>query len=215
MELELKEFLDYKLKRLINEWGFDDGEKSKKLLIAMLVNKKYNPNLTFLELYKITKIKFTVVITNLTKHKPEYINYKNNPNTRLVDIIRISTSYPLIYSPVKMNNNVYLDGGLLSSYPIEYFKNKKNVYGFVVNNIENDKRFNINNIADYFMNIITSLHSKNEKEKIKKYFSKTIFIDKNKLNCNSMDYNITTEKKENLFKFGVESYLKYKEKYIL
>ena len=124
IEIKLNKFMDYKIKRFIDHWGFDDGELNKKLLKAILINKNFNSNITFLELYKKTNIKFIVCGTNLTKQKTVYFNYINNPNMIIIDAIRISSSYPVVYTPIKYNSDFYVDGGILASFPIEYFKKK-------------------------------------------------------------------------------------------
>ncbi|HKI89457.1 MAG TPA: patatin-like phospholipase family protein [Draconibacterium sp.] len=64
------------------------------------------------------KIPFYVAISNLTKGIVEYKN--NGP---LGETVLASSSIPILFSPVKMNKQLFVDGGLMDNIPIEPIKN--------------------------------------------------------------------------------------------
>ena len=64
------------------------------------------------------KIPFFVAISNLNKGIIEY--KKNGP---LGETVLASSSIPILFSPVKLNNQLYVDGGLMDNIPIEPVKN--------------------------------------------------------------------------------------------
>ena len=210
IEIKLNEFMDYKVKRFIDSWGFDDGNMNKNLLKAMLINKDYDPNITFKELYNIIKINFIIVGTNLTKSITEYFNYKTYPNMKVIDAIRISCSYPVIYTPIKYNNCLYVDGGVLAQYPIEYFKDISDVTGFVISyhNII-DEETEIKTFDKYYLTLMKTVINKNEYNKIQKYKKNTVIINKNNLHSNVMDYNLTNSYKSKLYNAGIDSFLDF------
>jgi len=64
------------------------------------------------------KIPFYVAISNMNKGTVEYKN--SGP---LDETVLASSSIPIIFSPVKMNGQLYVDGGLMDNIPIEPIKN--------------------------------------------------------------------------------------------
>ena len=214
LEIKLNEFMDYKIKRLINDWGLDNGNLNKKLLKAFLINKNFNQDITFKNLYDKTNKNLIVCGTNLTNERIDYFNYKTTPDMRVVDSIMISCCFPVIYTPIQYNKCLYVDGGVLASYPIEYFEdssgNIDNVIGFVIDYIDNNVINNkINSIDNYFYTIFKIIYNKNENEKINKYKKNTVIINKNKLVKNIMNYKLSDENKLDLFYIGHESYINF------
>ena len=78
-EINFGIFQDLKIINLLEKCGLDEGIKFTNFLIALILNKKYNQNITFKELYEITNKTLTIVVTNITKGIPEYHNYMDNP----------------------------------------------------------------------------------------------------------------------------------------
>jgi len=59
-------------------------------------------------------IPLIVAVCNLNKARTEYLS--SGP---LADIIQASSSIPVLFSPVKMGGQVYVDGGVLDNLPIK------------------------------------------------------------------------------------------------
>jgi NTE family protein len=59
-------------------------------------------------------IPLTVALCNLNKARTEYLT--KGP---LADIVLASSSIPILFSPVVMNDQVYVDGGVLDNLPIK------------------------------------------------------------------------------------------------
>ena len=64
--------------------------------------------------FKTLKIPLFVATTELTQGRIEFFN--KGP---LFEALIASASIPLVFSPVKMNDKVYVDGGVLDNLPIE------------------------------------------------------------------------------------------------
>lgn len=64
------------------------------------------------------EIPFYVGVSNLNEGKMEYINSGN-----LGQAILASSSIPILFAPVKINGNLYVDGGLMENIPITPIKN--------------------------------------------------------------------------------------------
>ena len=65
------------------------------------------------------EIPLFVAISNLNKGTIEYRN--SGP---LEEIVMASSSIPILFAPVKIDGNLYVDGGLLDNIPIEPIKNE-------------------------------------------------------------------------------------------
>ncbi len=61
---------------------------------------------------------FFVSVANLNTGKAEYLN--SGP---LGTILLASSSIPVLFSPVKLNGQLYVDGGLMDNLPVEPIKN--------------------------------------------------------------------------------------------
>lgn len=100
---------------------------------------------------------------NLTKNQIEYFNHVNTPHMKLKDAVKISTSIPLMFSPVKMNGCLYIDPLVLETTPLGYFDNteilsKTNTY--VLNNMKEFQPINENvpqNIFEYIPQLFKSI----------------------------------------------------------
>ncbi len=76
------------------------GEKLEKIL----------PGKNFSDL----KLPFYTAVTNILTGKIEYISEGN-----VVKAVQASSSIPIIFSPVEINGQLYVDGGLLDNVPVQ------------------------------------------------------------------------------------------------
>ena len=65
------------------------------------------------------EIPFYITVSNLNKGSVEYIN--EGP---LIETIIASSSIPILFSPVKLNGDLYVDGGLMDNVPINPISEK-------------------------------------------------------------------------------------------
>tara|TARA_A100001037_G_scaffold276656_1_gene276099 strand:- start:1515 stop:2345 length:831 start_codon:yes stop_codon:yes gene_type:complete len=147
-----------------------------KIFLKSCLYYKYKLNdISFIDLYNKTKIKFVVKVYNLSLHKNEYLSYKNNPKMSVIDAIQISTCVPIIFKPIKYNNHYYIDGGITNNIP--FLKNKKynNYLLLYITTIQNNlKQNNIDyeniDYIDYIIklfNINTLDYKKEDKRNIR------------------------------------------------
>lgn len=107
--------------RVINHYGICKGDAIYDWFGDLLEKYTGDANITFQQLYNITKVFLVITGTNVNKCKTEYFSYETTPNMPIRLAMRISTSIPLFFSAVQMNGDIYIDGGLLNNYPIWYF----------------------------------------------------------------------------------------------
>jgi predicted acylesterase/phospholipase RssA len=230
INIDLNLFQELKFTNLINAGGLDNGSKVNNLFKAFLLNKNYNSDITFDELYKKTNKILTFVATNITSGKVEYHNYLNNPNMEILLSLRISINMPILFSPIIYNNNYYVDGALLDTYPYNYHKNLKKIGILPINKneylfLKNKDAFFINNFNDtmsYLKDLLTIMHLNNFKHNVKKIFKNTINIITDD-SLSVIDLNVDSNTKKMMFNIGKKSfnnffkkiYLKRRKKYLI
>ncbi|MEP7236666.1 MAG: patatin-like phospholipase family protein [Ferruginibacter sp.] len=147
MELPVQKFKDGygglvgKYKRLKTDFGIFKGEAFEKWLQQLVAHKTGKPKLNFGELHQL-HLKNNILYkdlyctgTNLSKQQLEIFSFETTPNMPLALAVRISAGVPLYFEPVALDNqlhkikrsdttsfvNYYVDGGMLSNYPISMF----------------------------------------------------------------------------------------------
>jgi NTE family protein len=146
MELPLQKFKDGygglvgKYKRLKTDFGIFKGDAFEKWLQQLVFHKTGNAQLTFKQLHQLHEKNslykdLYCTGTNLSKQQLEIFSYETTPNMPLALAVRISGGVPLYFEPVALDNqlhkikksdtvsfvNYYVDGGMLSNYPISMF----------------------------------------------------------------------------------------------
>jgi hypothetical protein len=112
----------------LENFGFDNGEKLMILMESILKERYNKTDLTFKEFYELTKINYIVQATNLNKYCLVSFSHLTTPDLSIKTAIRMSITVPFYYTPIKYENDYYVDGGVLTSVPyIEDLINNKNV----------------------------------------------------------------------------------------
>lgn len=146
MELPVQKFKDGyggligKYKRLKNDYGLFKGNAFERWLQQLIAYKTGKPKLTFEQLHQLhlTNRLYKDLYctgTNLSKQQLEIFSHETTPDMPIALAVRISGSVPLYFEPVALDNhlkkikrsdtvsfvNYYVDGGMLSNYPISMF----------------------------------------------------------------------------------------------
>lgn len=106
--IKSSDFFDF-ARVTIPDRGFFTLDNMKKNLEKYLGVKEFSE----------LKMPFYVGAANISKAKMEYFNEGD-----LIKIIRASSSIPVLFSPVEINGDLYVDGGLFENLPISPLINK-------------------------------------------------------------------------------------------
>jgi predicted acylesterase/phospholipase RssA len=177
-------------------YGIDDGYKFIYLLRMLLKEKLGKENITFKELFDITKKKLIITVTSISTSNIKYLSYTTSPDHDVILAIRMSVSIPFYYMPVKYNDEYFIDGGILDNYPIQLGTKDKTI-GLVVNS---DNNIDVNDFSDYLFAAIRLVINGNFINKVRKYNNCTIAI-----NCNEtqfIDFQMNKEKKKEFINSG-------------
>ena len=112
--------------RVINRYGWYKGDFFREWISGHVKKKIGTANATFQDLREAKKPDLYVYGTNLSTHFSEVFSAEHTPTMRVVDAIRISMSLPLFFTAVcNTRNDVYVDGGVLTNYPVKLFDRQK------------------------------------------------------------------------------------------
>ena len=183
-----------------DNFGLQDGLKIMKITEIMIKAKTKNPDITFLELYNLTKKNFIVLATCLTDRKEEYFNYKLTPDVKVIDAVRMSISIPFLFKPVIYNNKYYVDGAVINSYPMDYFKDEMDkTLGILIHTLGS---CNIKNIEDFCLSILFCSLINKKNDTYEKYKHNTIIVSKYSGACSGFNFSIDDKIKETLIEIG-------------
>lgn len=102
---------------LYENMGIDSGGRLEAFLRDMLRAKLNRRNVTFMEFAKITGQDLVICASNLTRARPEYFSVDTSPDLSVLTALRASTCIPVLFTPVKVADMLYVDGGMFENLP--------------------------------------------------------------------------------------------------
>jgi predicted acylesterase/phospholipase RssA len=190
----------------LEKFGINDGEKIKLLFIKCLELKLNVKDITFIELFNKTKKKLLIVGTNLSKGVEELFSVDTTPNMSVITAIRISSSVPIIFTPITYNNSLYVDGALVNNFPINYCPKDKTL-GIYIKHC--NEIFNIDSIQSLIVTCLSITADTISEKNLNLDYKNIIKI----INPNAefTKFDLTNEYKKELIELGyktTEEYLK-------
>lgn len=179
MQLKTKNVLDIYKKKPINidsilninnTLGFDNGLIVTNWVKKCLFDTFGKENVDFLEFTKITGKNLVICASNLTKREVTFFSVDNTPNVLISDAIRASISIPLIFTPVHINNQMFVDAVVFNNFPVEFLKNNilKDTLGISIKNKDYTPKQPLNILSYIYLiidNIIEKINLKTDKTK--------------------------------------------------
>lgn len=102
------------LDNILTTYGFDDGAGLDRF-IGMFIP----PDLTFATVHRVFGKRLVVHVTSLTDQKNVAFDVHSAPHMSVARAIRMSCSIPLVYSCVRHEGKVYVDGGVINSFAMD------------------------------------------------------------------------------------------------
>jgi predicted acylesterase/phospholipase RssA len=160
---------------LYNKKGLYDKDLIKKILKPLFNLKDLSIDITLNEFFIFSNIELHFSTFEINNFELIDISYKTHPELSLMTAIQMSCGLPVVFSPVCINDNIYIDGGIKSGYsldnciknkyPIDEIMGFKNNYSDSKINIPSDSNF-IDYIISFIFKIIHSI-AVNESQYIK------------------------------------------------
>ena len=125
----------------------------------------------------------------------------------ILKALRITASLPILYSPYKFENKLFIDGGIMNNFPINLFeKDSKNILGIYISSKKNNYS-EINNLEDIFFSIIDCINQADKQKYIKGYEKNIIILNIESINLHDID--ISKENLNKIINIGYNSIINY------
>ena len=112
VNLDFNNFWDFEFSNLEKHFSLITDKLFKK--INEIFSTRENPNITFIEFYNKYNVKLNFFATSLYQRKNICFNIENASNINVLKVLQASCSIPIIFPPVKINNEFYIDGCIKS-----------------------------------------------------------------------------------------------------
>ncbi len=113
-------------RRLMREFGWYKGDYFHSWISGLIAARQGSAELSFRQLHERGRPDLYVCGTNLCTGFSEVFSWEHTPEMRIADAVRISMSLPLFFTAVRnARQDVYVDGGVLDSYPVKLFDREK------------------------------------------------------------------------------------------
>tara|TARA_Y100001970_G_scaffold293404_1_gene439985 strand:+ start:2085 stop:2939 length:855 start_codon:yes stop_codon:yes gene_type:complete len=207
------------LSNIYTDLGIDDSKKNENILRKYLYAKVNLDSITFIEFAKKFGYNLIITGTNLDTQNTDYFSVNTFPNMDVVQALLITSCIPIIYKPITFNDNLYIDGGIYSNFPIEYFKKHSNDTLGICINPESMK--NNDTIINYLTNILFSMMNKLSYDNIHKNKNeyniclisfKSSCIDDISFSFEDMEIKTNDKIFEEYMDYGYKEFKKYYEK---
>jgi len=77
---------------------------------------------TLLDLFTRTQKQFICTTYNYTLSQLEFLDYHSHPSLSCLDALQMSSSLPLLFEPFLYKDHLYVDGALISNFPLFYIE---------------------------------------------------------------------------------------------
>jgi predicted acylesterase/phospholipase RssA len=199
--------------------GLFDEETVIKCFKPLFYGKNIDMNINLKEFFDYSRIELHFMTFEVNNYQEEDISYLTHPTLSLITAIHMSSAVPVIITPVCMENKCYIDGGVTANYPLKWCipgKNVEEVLGFKNNYVKNNNDIDASSSLLAFVTtfIFKLINSKSSEFTSPKIPYEVMLGDTKHLSLNYMKSTLfSTETRENLYKSGIESAIKYlKEK---
>ena len=199
-KMDLIEFLDIDIKIFLEEFGFHNGTKFTNLIKANIKIQGYSPTMTFEEFQTISKYKLFISGTNINKSRIEYFSVDTHPQMEIITALRISGSYPVAFTPIKIGDDLYADGAIISPLPCDLIKKEEKKRTLCIVNHRSITENNTDTLHSYILSVISCI--------IDSLTDKNVDCMRHVITLqyplHAMDFGISIEEKLKMIEYGKE-----------
>lgn len=126
--VRLGELIDADVRRLGTHFGLVSGRGVVRRLEQLLVARGFARSVTLGQLHGLTGKTLVVAVTKLG-HGVVYLSHANEPALPVAIALRMSFAVPFLFSAVRYNGALYVDGGVLNNFPVAAVRREGPVLG--------------------------------------------------------------------------------------
>jgi NTE family protein len=199
--------------RFVSKYGKHKGDFFEHWLAGIVEAYTGNRHCTFAELANAENSKnLYIAATCLDLGTQVVFSKETHPSMSIVTACRASMSIPFVFVPVELEGHLYIDGGVLNNYPINFFDRKGgDTIGIKLETSEEIKGEHIykhNNVLQYSINIFNVIYDSLQTKHIsKRDWAKTIIVDCGSISA--MDFKLKDKDKDALIQSGWKATLEF------
>lgn len=152
---------DYYTNNGITDYKFIYG-----LFTPLLKAKDIDVDVDFETFRKITNVTLYIYATEYSTFNTTEFSADSTPKVKLLDAVHASMALPILFKPIKIENKLYLDGGVFLNYPmskcLERNEDCETIFGIKTSDVSTEEDENIDdlNIFSYMTNGMKKLCNK-------------------------------------------------------
>ena len=202
--------IDFNMNNVMNIFskkGVFDESLYIKVFEPLFSGKDLPLDLTLKQLYEYSNIDIHVFTTELNSFEVCDVSHESFPDLLVLDAMRMTSSFPLLISPLCKYEKFYIDGGIIKNYPLD---------DCIANNNLHDDTDKILGIKNYRSSIPKS-NNLNSESSLIDYMLGLIKYVTGKLSTSDKQIKIKNEIEMNCLGLSFESIInciKYKDKRI-
>lgn len=212
---DLTKLMSFSPSDFLQNYALDNGHRITFVMGKMFESKNVSKNITFKELYNLSKIKLIVSTVCLNDNQVYYISHITHPGMQVITGLRMTSAFPLIFTPVSYNGKLYVDGCCIDNYPIRLFKDELKFTVGVYVRAEQQFKKSIDNLEDFLFALLDAIIEGMTSNSINAFESNTVVI--NTPDIKMTESVISNNAKKDMYARGYEStknFLKLKNKKI-
>lgn len=194
---------------LFMKYGMINLSTLDEIVKSVFEKKNIDIDITFEEFYKLYPIHLIVTGSNVNTMRTIYFDKINTPQMKVRDAVKISISYPILFTPTIINKDYYCDGGLFRNLPFEYvemeYEQHLKSIGFVLKGSSQVYQ-NSRNIIEYLLSLINGIYNNSTWSD---YTNDRYIVDSRICQIPIPDgissFAVTEEQKEELFENGYKA----------
>jgi predicted acylesterase/phospholipase RssA len=141
--------------------GLDDGQRAMACLASAVHDRiGLEPNVTFRDFAKATGRNLVVCVANISLVRREFFGVDTTPDLSVLLAVRMSFGIPLIFTPVRHDGWLYVDGGIFDNCPVDFVTSARNASNALVLRISNQMGPILepcNDVAQYLWMLVNAM----------------------------------------------------------
>lgn len=193
---------NFDLNSIFKDYSINSHQNIDFIVEKIMNYKNINKNITLIQLYNKTKKKIILTSVNIYDKICEYISYETYPDLEILTALKMTMAVPLLFPPIKLNNKLYIDGGILNNFPIDIFNdNLDEVIGI---NLQSEFLYvkNYDNIINYILRIMSIFFQPNIKKFTDENYKNIVYNIKIDNDVKTFNFELTSEKKKEMYLNG-------------
>ncbi len=199
-------------------YGINNGDLLEEWIENLIAKKIGKRHATFSDMKQNNEFaELYITSSDINNEKVVTFSATHTPDIVISKAVRASTSVPILFDVVRIEDGVYIDGGIYDLFPLDTFKEDPfyNTLGinFTNHHLFQNQKEHVEesfNWSKYIISVFMATFISQYNQYISSHHAKHV-ITINTLNIDPLNFNLTDNQKEKLMEEGYNTILKWIE----